>query len=319
MSRLQFEGRTPAEAAIKACEELGTTRSALKYDVVSDEGEGIDRKVVISVDKAAQPVPSAPVTLESSSREARSERAPREDRGGGRDRGGRGGDRGGRGGDRGGRGGDRGGRGGDRGGRGGDRGGRGGRGDREAVAREADDGIEALLRLDQVPAVEIPERVELSTASPKAAEAKTALNEVLRLLGWQANAAVVQDDEQEIHLDVKGTDSKRVAGKKGEPLLSLQFLLNRMVSNKEEGTDQVVVLDVGGYRERRRAALADLAKRLAARAVEEHKVVKLSPMSAHDRRVFHVTLTEISGVTTRSEGEGLFRRLLIIPSEFAAH
>ena len=66
----------------------------------------------------------------------------------------------------------------------------------------------------------------------------------------------------------------------------------------------------------RRDALADLAKKLAERAMQEQKVVRLSPMSAHDRRVFHLTLKEMDGVNTRSEGEGLYRNLLIIPSQF---
>ena len=53
MSDRQFEGRTAAEAAIKACEALGTTRAALKYRVVSETGEALERRVVIAVDAQA--------------------------------------------------------------------------------------------------------------------------------------------------------------------------------------------------------------------------------------------------------------------------
>jgi spoIIIJ-associated protein len=350
MARHEYEGRTPAEAAIKACEVLGVTRSALKYEVISETGEGIDRRVriAVEVDESRRPEPGVQPVERSSG----GERPERSDRGGGGDRGGGdrgGGDRGG--GDRGG--GDRGGersfggggreRGGDRGGRGGgrdrDRGGRGGRGgrdrdrggrgrdrgfDREPAAREADDGIEALLKLDNFDAAGASSRPEITgEMSDKAKQGKQILNEVLRLMGWTANGHVVQDQPDEIHLDITGPDAKKVIGKKGEPLLSMQFLVNRMVSrdrdrDSDRETDGVVVLDVAGYREKRRSALADLARRLATRAVEEKKVVKLSPMSAHDRRVFHLTLTEMKGVTTRSEGDGLYRRLLIIPAEFSA-
>ena len=71
MSELkEFEGRTAAEAAINACNALGTTRSQLKYELKSDEGEGLDRRVVISVDVAAiEPAPEE---------EARPERPRRE-------------------------------------------------------------------------------------------------------------------------------------------------------------------------------------------------------------------------------------------------
>ena len=90
MSELrEFEGRTAAEAAINACDALGTTRSQLKYELKSDEGEGLDRRVVISVDVSA-------IEPASEEEEVRAER-PRRERNNRRDRGERG-DRGGRGG-----------------------------------------------------------------------------------------------------------------------------------------------------------------------------------------------------------------------------
>ena len=97
--------------------------------------------------------------------------------------------------------------------------------------------------------------------------------------------------------------------------MALQFLANRIVARRETEGNQHVVLDAAGYRMRRREALVDLAQKLAGRAVEEQKVVRLSPMSAHDSRVFHLALAEKEGVTTRSEGSGLFRPLLIIPGD----
>jgi len=186
------------------------------------------------------------------------------------------------------------------------------------VPQEADDGFEALLRIDDFPETGTLRPEITGDLSGKATQAKTVLNEVLKRMHFDAAGIIVQDDGEEIHLDIRGPDAKKVIGKKGEPLLSLQFLVNRMVSRENESAEPVVVLDVAGYRERRRAALADLAKKLAERAVAEHKVVKLSPMSAHDRRVFHLTLTQLGGVTTQSEGEGLFRRLLIVPAEFTS-
>ena len=96
-------------------------------------------------------------------------------------------------------------------------------------------------------------------------------------------------------------------------LLPLQFLVNRMVDRSEDEGEQHIVLDAAGYRHRRRSALAELATKLAERAKEEGKVVRLSPMSAHDRRIFHITLQQLDGISTRSQGGGLYRPLLIIP------
>jgi len=142
------------------------------------------------------------------------------------------------------------------------------------------------------------------------------LKEIVRLAPLNLSVHLVQDAEDEIHLDLRGDDEAKVIGTKGDALLSLQFLVNRIAGREDEG-DQVVVLDAANYRGRRRDALADLANRLAKRAIEEQKVVRLSPMSAHDRRVFHMTLKELEDVDTRSEGDGLFRNLLIIPAQFA--
>ena len=109
--------------------------------------------------------------------------------------------------------------------------------------------------------------------------------------------------------------SARVIGDRGEVLLAFQFIVNRIVTRQVEG-EQLIILDAAGYRERRRKALVELAEKLADRAERDQKVVKLSPMSPHDRRVFHRALTENEGVRTESKGEGLYRNLLIIPSEY---
>ena len=80
----------------------------------------------------------------------------------------------------------------------------------------------------------------------------------------------------------------------------------------------MVVLDAANYRERRMSALEELAVKLAQRAEKDQKIVRLSPMSPHDRRVFHQTLSEIGGVRTESHGDGIYRNLLIIPSAYQA-
>ncbi|MEM6732097.1 MAG: R3H domain-containing nucleic acid-binding protein, partial [Myxococcota bacterium] len=139
------------------------------------------------------------------------------------------------------------------------------------------------------------------------------ITEMLEHLSFGMEVIRVQDDEEEIHFDLRGDALTELIGTKGEPLLALQFLVNRMVDRSEEEGEQHIVLDAAGYRHRRRTALAELATKLAERAKEEGKVVRLSPMSAHDRRIFHITLQELDGISTRSQGGGLYRPLLIIP------
>jgi spoIIIJ-associated protein len=91
-----------------------------------------------------------------------------------------------------------------------------------------------------------------------------------------------------------------------------QYLVNRVVNPRAEGR-KWVNLDVGGFREEGDPAVKAMAERLAATAKKMGKVLAVAPMSARDRRQVHLALVEVEGVATRSEGEGIFRQLLIIP------
>jgi spoIIIJ-associated protein len=99
----------------------------------------------------------------------------------------------------------------------------------------------------------------------------------------------------------------------GSALLeAAQYLVNRVVNPRAEGR-KWVNLDVGGFREEGDPAVKAMAERLAASARKMGKVLAIAPISARERRQIHLALVGVEGVATRSEGEGLFRQLLIIP------
>ena len=103
-------------------------------------------------------------------------------------------------------------------------------------------------------------------------------------------------------------------GEIGSALLeAVQYLVNRVVNPDVEGR-KWVNLDVGGFREEGDPAVAAMAARLAASAVKMGKVLAVAPISARERRQIHVALVGQDAVTTRSEGEGIFRQLLIVPA-----
>ena len=178
--------------------------------------------------------------------------------------------------------------------------------------------IDSLLQLEGRPPP--PRRPSIAVTSTRAKRALEVVGNLLRLLHLQVDAHLVADGDEELQVDLHGTDEGSLIGRKGEALLALQFILNRMLGrleNEEEAElGPVVVLDAGGYRERRRGALEDLARRLAERAIEAGKAVRMSPMSAQDRRTFHLALKGIDGIVSRSEGEGVYRNLLLVPAEF---
>ncbi len=146
----------------------------------------------------------------------------------------------------------------------------------------------------------------------KAEEAAEILDELLNLMDLDVDVNIRADGAQ-IELDATGHDAGKVIGKKGATLDALQFLINKMVNRFPEGRRHVVV-DSGDYRERHDEGLVSMAKRQAERAVNERKVVTLQPMNARDRRVIHLSLAKFEGVTTLSQGEGMRRRIQIIPS-----
>jgi spoIIIJ-associated protein len=148
--------------------------------------------------------------------------------------------------------------------------------------------------------------------SERAEEARTVLDCVLGHMGIEATVSANEEAER-IVLNVTGTETGLVIGKKGQTLDALQFLMNKIVNRDREGRKPIVV-DSEGYRVRRADSLVELALRLGEKAVRTHRTITVNPMSPHDRRIIHMALDKVPGVSTRSEGEGAFRRLLIVPA-----
>jgi len=94
---------------------------------------------------------------------------------------------------------------------------------------------------------------------------------------------------------------------------AVQYLVNRVVNPRAEGR-KWVNLDVGGFAEDVDPAARAMAERLAAVARRTGKILAVAPISARERRQIHLALVGVEGVSTRSDGEGLFRQLLIVPA-----
>lgn len=108
-------------------------------------------------------------------------------------------------------------------------------------------------------------------------------------------------------------DTQRVIGRRGQVVDSFQHLCNKMLGQGREDRGKPVIVDAGGYRERHVERLESLAERMASKARETGEPVDLNPMSAYDRRIVHMCLAEQEGVTTRSEGEGEGRHIVVFP------
>lgn len=179
--------------------------------------------------------------------------------------------------------------------------------------------IRASLRksiaLSEAPkAVPEPEKPTAEGALQAGESARAILAEIVRLLGVEAEIDVRSGElEGEVILEIRAADSGLLIGRRGQTLEALEYLLTRMVSGKEGREGPQIVVDTEGYRERRRKSLEDMALRLGEKAKRQRKAVTVGDLSARDRRIIHAVLQDDPWLTTKSIGQGAYRRLLIIP------
>ena len=117
-------------------------------------------------------------------------------------------------------------------------------------------------------------------------------------------------NEENVYIDIKGEDAGNIIGKRGQTLDAVQYLTS-LVVNKDSSKYIRVILDAENYRAKREKTLQQLADRLAAKVVRTRRSVRLEPMNPYERMVIHAALQGNKKVTTRSEGEEPYRRLII--------
>lgn len=117
-------------------------------------------------------------------------------------------------------------------------------------------------------------------------------------------------DGKDLYVSVEGNDMAVLIGRRGQTLDSLQYLVS-LVVNKDRDDYVRVVLDTENYRDKRKETLEKLASRLAYKARKMRKDIILEPMNPYERRIIHSALQGNPYVSTRSEGEEPFRKVII--------
>jgi spoIIIJ-associated protein len=142
-------------------------------------------------------------------------------------------------------------------------------------------------------------------------EAKPKLEELLRLLGFEATVEERAIEDQVI-LDIQCDDSGRLIGRRGQTLSALQYILNRMLFQQAPEAPKVT-LDVAHYRTQARDDLVNKAKAAAEKVRRWGDVIELEPMNAFDRRIVHNALKDDPAVETHSiEVEGGSLKAIIL-------
>lgn len=147
-------------------------------------------------------------------------------------------------------------------------------------------------------------------APEKVARAKAFCETLFEKLGLEVTVEVRETPEA---IGVSVLPVEGSGAEVGSALLeAAQYLVNRVV-NPSGDARKWVNLDVGGFSDEGDPAVAAMAARLAATAVKIGKVLAIAPISPRERRQIHVALVGQEAVATQSEGEGIFRQLLIVP------
>ncbi len=154
--------------------------------------------------------------------------------------------------------------------------------------------------------------VETMPVEEQAAHAAEFAGELVRVMGFEGTVQTEIGDD-DVTVRIEGENLGVLVGPRGVTLHALEEVVRAAVQHHAGGHSARVHVDVAGYRERRREALAAFATKVAAEVKAAGTARSLEPMASPDRKVVHDVVAEIEGVSTASEGEDPRRRVVIRP------
>jgi len=155
-----------------------------------------------------------------------------------------------------------------------------------------------------------PAKVKVTLKRDHIGDAKKFLREILDAMNVKAEIHV-KEENNEININLVGPNMGVLIGYRGETLDSLQYLLSLVVNKNHDETYKRVILDTVNYRQNRQETLKKLALKMSEKVRVNAKTLKLEPMNPYERRVIHSTLQNNAYVTTHSEGDEPYRRVVI--------
>jgi len=169
-----------------------------------------------------------------------------------------------------------------------------------------EEGSSGFLGIGSKPAV-----IKAKAKSSVADTAKDFLNEVFNAMNMVVILDVKYEEEnRNLSVELSGDEMGVLIGKRGQTLDSIQYLLSLVVNKDTEDYIRVKV-DTEDYRKRRKETLENLARNIAYKVKRTKRSVSLEPMNPYERRIIHSALQNDKYVTTHSEGEEPFRRVVV--------
>ena len=159
---------------------------------------------------------------------------------------------------------------------------------------------------------EVRKEIELAKVEDQTIEAcEKFISDVMKAMNME-NVKVTSsiDEEGALSINMEGPNMGILIGKRGQTLDSLQYLTNRVANKSQDGYVRVK-LDTEDYRRRRKETLENLARNIAGKVKRTRRTVVLEPMNPYERRIIHSALQSDPAVSTHSEGEEPYRRVVV--------
>ncbi len=137
------------------------------------------------------------------------------------------------------------------------------------------------------------------------------VNTLIKKMGYEGEAVISYRNESKVGLDISSPDSSYIIGRKGRNLDAIQLITNVYAGNLDP--DIKIVVDSENYRMRHEEQIIRNAYRTADQVKRTGRSRLLDPMNPFERRLVHTALNEYDGVETKSEGEGLYKQVRILP------
>lgn len=128
----------------------------------------------------------------------------------------------------------------------------------------------------------------------------------------------VEETPDTLFMNIKGDGNGLLIGKRGQNLDALQYIVNK-AANKSGNGRKIIIVDAEDYRKRQEESLIALAEKVSEKVKKTKKAVALSYMNAHSRRIIHMALQSNEFVTTKSRGEGEYKKIVVVPVKKAAN
>jgi len=142
---------------------------------------------------------------------------------------------------------------------------------------------------------------------------KLYLTEILSRMDIDGGVRDIKESDSKVYVELESkVSSGLLIGKKGKTLEALQFLINLMVNNNT-GSEKKIILDIESYRDKREKTLKKMSREIAQKVIRSGRPVTLEPMNPFERRLIHLTLQNDKRVMTKSEGQGIYRKIKISP------